>query len=354
MSNRSDLKNDTKLIILVIKWSIVFSAVLLSLYMVATIILWTMNAFAPTPDKSLVEKYKAAAAITGEDWAEMLAFDTVRYKKDYSKADASLTALDLWTIDITIRHKENNEHYYLDSRSKIYDYLIKHERMDLLHSDLNHLKNFFDNSGGKVVYDARNQRDIEDLLSTDQEVEWFNMLLQDNAIQKMFGSYIPLPANIEVTNRGYFTYPSPTAMIVTSEFGVRFMPTIKKQTGKLIKRMHQGLDFAKAGGSLGEPVVASADGIVTVASYNVAGYGVLIKIKHVDPAGNQWETRYGHLSLIDVQQGQKVYQGDVIGKIGNSGVSTGPHLHFEIRYKGEAQNPRLFLGKDFTSITTVR
>jgi len=88
---------------------------------------------------------------------------------------------------------------------------------------------------------------------------------------------------------------------------------------------HPAIDI----GSLeGAAVVASDTGTVTWAGWNIYGYGNLIVINH----GNGYETYYGHLSQINVQVGQPVYQGSVIGASGNTGRSSGPHLHFEIRY----------------------
>ena len=88
------------------------------------------------------------------------------------------------------------------------------------------------------------------------------------------------------------------------------------------------------GGTTGDPIKASDGGTVTYAGWN-GGYGKFIKIKH----DNGYETYYGHLSAINVSVGQKVAQGQTIGKLGNTGRSTGPHLHFEIRKNGVPCDP---------------
>lgn len=98
---------------------------------------------------------------------------------------------------------------------------------------------------------------------------------------------------------------------------------------------HPGLDFK---GNIGEPIQVTADGEVVQAG-RIGGYGNAIKIKH----GFNYETLYGHLSEIDVTVGQKVKAGDTIGKLGNTGRSTGPHLHYEIRLQGTAVDPEKFL-----------
>lgn len=100
---------------------------------------------------------------------------------------------------------------------------------------------------------------------------------------------------------------------------------------------HRGIDIALAEGNA---VYASDTGTVTYASWNTYGYGNLIVINH----GNGYETFYGHLSGINVVPGQIVYQGNVIGYTGNTGNSSGPHIHFEIRINGNQDNPCWYLG----------
>ena len=100
---------------------------------------------------------------------------------------------------------------------------------------------------------------------------------------------------------------------------------------------HPGLDIALAEGS---PVYASDTGTVTFAGWNIYGFGNLIVVNH----GNGAETFYGHLSGINVIPGQIVYQGNVIGTTGNTGRSSGPHIHFEIRINAVQDNPCWFIG----------
>jgi LysM repeat protein len=100
---------------------------------------------------------------------------------------------------------------------------------------------------------------------------------------------------------------------------------------------HPGLDIALGEGSA---VVASDTGTVTFAGWNIHGYGYLIVVNH----GNGYETFYAHLSGINVVPGQIVYQGNVIGATGNTGNSSGPHIHFEIRTNGAQDNPCWYIG----------
>ncbi|MDT0682896.1 DUF5930 domain-containing protein [Roseicyclus sp. F158] len=120
-----------------------------------------------------------------------------------------------------------------------------------------------------------------------------------------------------------FDMPLKTAYRQTSPFGQRW------------GRMHEGVDFAGAHGS---PVLSTADGVVTHAGWS-SGYGKLVKIKHEFGI----ETRYGHNSEIFVKVGQRVSRGDKIAAMGNTGRSTGTHLHYEVRVGGTAVNPIKFI-----------
>jgi murein DD-endopeptidase MepM/ murein hydrolase activator NlpD len=115
----------------------------------------------------------------------------------------------------------------------------------------------------------------------------------------------------------------------TSPFGVREDPFLHEAA------MHTGMDIR---GEVGEPVHATAAGRVSIAGWD-GGYGNLVEIDH----GNGLATRYGHLSQIDVRVGDEVRIGQIIGQIGSTGRSTGPHLHYETRVDGEAVNPQKFL-----------
>lgn len=116
---------------------------------------------------------------------------------------------------------------------------------------------------------------------------------------------------------------------ISSGFGYRSDPF----TGH--GAMHAGLDFK---GAIGAPIHAAAKGLVSFVGQR-SGYGNVVEISH----GNGLLTRYAHMSKFAAKVGQKVTAGDVIGAIGNTGRSTGPHLHFEVRINGRPVNPRPFL-----------
>ncbi|WP_237751652.1 M23 family metallopeptidase [Sphingobium sp. DC-2] len=112
---------------------------------------------------------------------------------------------------------------------------------------------------------------------------------------------------------------------ITSAFGMRAHPL----RGGI--RLHQGVDLAAP---MGTPVRAAADGIVSQAGWS-GGYGLLVAIDH----GARMATRYGHMSQLTVEPGQRVLRNSIIGYVGSTGRSTGPHLHYEVRRGGRAVDP---------------
>ena len=119
---------------------------------------------------------------------------------------------------------------------------------------------------------------------------------------------------------------------LTSSYGMRVHPVLGG------RRAHKGVDLA---GSVGTPIRATADGIVGMAQW-FSSYGLYVALEH----GGQIQTRYGHMSRLNVAAGQRVRKGDVIGFIGSTGRSTGPHLHYEVRVNGEAVNPIPYMQAD--------
>ena len=118
---------------------------------------------------------------------------------------------------------------------------------------------------------------------------------------------------------------------ISSNFGTRINPLTKKSNS-----FHSGIDFAAPNGT---PVYAAESGTITKAEFNRNGYGNLIIIKHSEDL----TTYYGHLSKMLVKVNQKVNRGELIGNVGSTGNSTGPHLHFEVRRGGIAHDPNEFI-----------
>jgi murein DD-endopeptidase MepM/ murein hydrolase activator NlpD len=118
-------------------------------------------------------------------------------------------------------------------------------------------------------------------------------------------------------------------MKFSSGYGYRSAPT------RGASRNHKGIDIP---GPVGTPIYATADGMIGRAQW-VSGYGKYVEINH----GNAVQTRYGHLSAMNVSPGQRIRKGDILGYMGSTGRSTGSHLHYEVRIAGEAINPVAFL-----------
>jgi len=132
------------------------------------------------------------------------------------------------------------------------------------------------------------------------------------------------PASVSIPSR----MPVSGAAL-TSGFGMRWHPVIGG------RHQHKGVDLAEP---VGSPVYATADGMVSRADW-FSSYGLFISLEH----GGNIQTRYGHLSRLNVAAGQAVHKGDLIGYVGTTGRSTGPHLHYEVRIAGVAVNPIPYL-----------
>jgi murein DD-endopeptidase MepM/ murein hydrolase activator NlpD len=126
----------------------------------------------------------------------------------------------------------------------------------------------------------------------------------------------------------------PSVGYLSCGFGMRVDPF----TGR--RQLHRGVDLAA---DIGTPVYAAADGVVSSVRRDV-GLGKLIQIDHL----YGYTTVYAHMSRIAVKRGQHVKRGQIVGELGNTGYSTGPHLHYEVHYQGSAKNPlRFFLGSEY-------
>ena len=138
-------------------------------------------------------------------------------------------------------------------------------------------------------------------------------------------------------NPSYLPSIWPHASKINQEYGFRRNPF-----GGRTYEFHAGMDID---GDRGEIVVAPGSGIVSEAGYK-GGYGNMVEIDH----GNGLTTRYGHLSRIEVEPGKTISRGELLGLIGSTGRSTGPHLHYELRVNGRPVNPRFFLPNEPTSL----
>ncbi|RYE59488.1 MAG: M23 family metallopeptidase [Hyphomicrobiales bacterium] len=154
----------------------------------------------------------------------------------------------------------------------------------------------------------------------------------DRQFQQLFASWDRATQRTTATTS--VAVPSRTPLDsyrASSNFGMREHPVI----GGL--RAHKGIDMAAPTGT---PIYATADGLVSKAEW-FSSYGNFISIGH----GGDLETRFGHLSRIAVTAGQRVRKGDLIGYVGSTGRSTGPHLHYEVRVAGQAVDPTSYMSE---------
>ncbi len=131
-----------------------------------------------------------------------------------------------------------------------------------------------------------------------------------------------------------------TSNRITSKFGYRMHPIYGE------KRFHHGIDF---GGKLGSAITATADGIVEFSGFD-KGYGNLVVVNH----NFGFKTAYGHmLDNLKIKKGDFIKKGAVLGYLGNSGISTGPHLHYEVKYIKNSLNPKNFLTFNLNNFDTL-
>jgi murein DD-endopeptidase MepM/ murein hydrolase activator NlpD len=172
---------------------------------------------------------------------------------------------------------------------------------NIIHEDIIvKLNESVDNLRRKIYIESKSQDDIVELA----EVK-----------EKLFAA---IPAIQPVANK--------QLIALASGFGLRIHPIYK------VKKMHTGIDFAAA---IGTPIYATADGVIDKLDVSFSGYGKMLEIDH----GFGYRTRYAHMHGFAVRQGQKVKRGDLIGYVGDTGLSTAPHLHYEVFVNGVHANP---------------
>ena len=175
-------------------------------------------------------------------------------------------------------------------------------------------------------------RDDIDALSTQlEDMEEFETEL-DSAIRGLRAELVAIEAREVEWDPEQITPETiilPSSAPITSGWGRRWHPILRKM------RNHYGTDFDAERGS---PVWAAHQGVVETATY-MSDFGRVIVLNH----GNGFSTLYGHLNKIRVKYGETVRQGQRIGDVGSSGLSTGPHLHFEMRINHVLRNPKKYL-----------
>lgn len=191
-------------------------------------------------------------------------------------------------------------------------------------------------------YRAESQRIIDDLQGQIEEfeeqyelakqaeaaarAEIARLIQQEQSNQSSSSAGASTTPKIVPSSGGKFQWPSTTTRLVTSPYGYRIHPV----TGK--SRFHSGIDI---GAAYGTDIVAAESGTVIVSGYNTGGYGNYVVISH----GGGYSTLYAHCSSLLVSRGQQVSRGQVIAKCGSTGMSTGPHIHYEVQVNGKTTDP---------------
>jgi murein DD-endopeptidase MepM/ murein hydrolase activator NlpD len=191
--------------------------------------------------------------------------------------------------------------------------------------------------GSTMSFPSTEMTDVPDILRPESVIEGLAQPSADQLLREIkvrIESYRDLSAALQTQQQNLERKPStwPVNGRKTSSFGYRKDPF----TSRLSK--HSGLDLAAPTGT---PVRTTAFGKVVSSTYD-REYGNMVKIDH----GGGIETLYAHLSERLVKTGDKVNRGDLIGKVGSTGRSTGPHLHYEVRVNGNPVNPTQYLGGD--------
>ena len=265
---------------------------------------------------------QAPVMVSGEDMSQTVAVLTAALEATATERDAALaeaaeakTATDDLIYEARLRDERNNQIF-----SQLEEAVtVSLEPLDKMFSAagmstdniLAQVRRGYSGQGGPLmpmILSTKGEEPSEDMERANQILNELDRMNMYRIAAEKLPFYMPV-------RPGTFRY--------TSGFGTRW------------GRLHAGTDMA---GPVGTPIYATADGVVTHADWQ-SGYGRLIKVQHEFGL----ETRYAHLSRIRVKKGQRVSRGDRIGDMGNTGRSTGTHLHYEVRVGGKPVNPMIYI-----------
>ncbi len=317
-----------------------------------------INVLFPQVSREEFKIYKALTEETDINWSSFMAYDVARldnYLKDNNPKESifDFLVVDFTEYEIIETEKEitkivNGEviketviekEYIIVRELEINSYSPIKELLKTLNYDTSE-----DNMTVKKVSDflkdlnEKEEYDIEITTLKDEEIsedfddihkQWFIALIEILPLIDPTSEFDPDEFIIFNLTDPYIPSIWPARGTVTSEFGERRLTHI-----------HKGIDISN---NIGTPIRATANGTV-IAIGSSGGFGKRIMIYHgTDENGTTYVTIYAHLSRLNVKAGEKVDQGDLIGLMGNTGFSTGSHLHYEVRVNGIPVNPRHFL-----------
>ncbi len=247
------------------------------------------------------------------------------------------------------RYRAEIEHLRAENQAQAFHIQKFADRIECLNREMERLQNFYAKLKILADLDLEDYRDASMATGGPQAADQdLDMYLEKNLkrqIQRVHWEIEELQMLAKIQERNAYKIETffdakrslldatptiwPVRGWITSPFGHRISPF----TGTL--QMHEGIDICAR---LGTPVRATADGVVIYSGWK-SDYGKLITLDH----GYGYRTRYAHLSKIYVKNGQRVKRGEIIGAVGSTGRSTGPHLHYEVKVRGLPVNPKKYL-----------
>jgi hypothetical protein len=242
------------------------------------------------------------------------------------------------------------------NESYMQSYSVLQDRVNQLELQMSELENR-DNEVYRSIFEADPIPDSARLkeMESKKEVRLIQNFSNTELIKNMIGQLNNLSLRMAYQGKSFVEI---TNMVKNKEQLIRAIPAIQPVSNKNLNRIggsfgyridpvyknlrfHQGLDFTAPAGT---PIYATADGVVEIASFNTDGYGNKVVINH----GYGYQTLYGHMLKIKAAQGQTVKRGEVIGYIGSTGKSTGPHCHYEVIKRGTKVDPVYYFYNDLT------
>lgn len=333
-------------------WKAILAAFLLPFFIIMVIPAAIVTSIMPSKDPTDLLDYVDVGEGISVDASQMVAYDTVRFKNELEGVDPNITAMDF--LNVTVReYKREKERVKNEDGTYEWEYYWEYVGQSSytgmgIHSLVRDfgsnpkkmsapdIVSFLEAMDGHVKnhrrYDISISRyNLEYLIRywSDDDREWA-MTLAGGPLQEFMGEAYDLPDFIQPPGNDFFTWPVPSLNIITSHYGQRVL------NGR--SEFHYGMDISGSNAQ-GQPVISAAAGTVVETNYSNGAAGNNVRISHVDENGYPWSTRYCHLAVIKVSVGDEVQQGDVIGAVGNTGRSTGPHLHLEMKVNGQLVNP---------------
>ena len=235
-------------------------------------------------------------------------------------------------------------------------YSVLQERVKQLELQMNELENR-DNDVYRSIFEADPIPDSARVkeMEAKKEVQLIQNLSSDELLESMVGQLNNLSLRMAYQTKSFTEI---TDMVKNKEKLLKAIPAIQPVSNKNLNRvasgfgyrvdplykdyrLHAGLDFAAPSGT---PIYATADGVVQAAGFNTDGCGNKVVINH----GYGYQTLYGHMVRVKARAGQRVKRGEVIGYIGSTGKSTGPHCHYEVIKRGTKVDPVYYFYNDLT------